>query len=134
MELDALYSMIDDLGIIVDDFPMKALVSFSFPHGLIAIDTQKLKTRAEEKVCLAHECGHYSTGSYYNIYSDFDIKQKHENRATKWAITQIIPKDQLESAISKGVVDSYELAEYFDVTEEFMLKAINYYKSQELTE
>lgn len=60
--------------------------------------------------------------------SDLDVRQKHENRADKWAIKQLIPKDKLDQAVAEGYTDLWQLAEYFEVSEEFMKKAICWYK------
>ena len=70
MTLGELYIYTDDREIEVDDFPMRELVSASFPENWIAIDTRKIETRAEEKVTLAHELGHCETGGFYNIHRE----------------------------------------------------------------
>ena len=55
MTLDELYIYAEDREIEVDDFSMRELVSASFPEGWIAIDTKKIKTKAEEKITLAKQ-------------------------------------------------------------------------------
>lgn len=82
-----------------------------------------------ERVHIAHELGHCETGSFYNVYSLLDIRQKYENRADAWAIKKLIPKDELDTIINMRIVDYWDLAEYFNVTDEFMYKAITYYQS-----
>ena len=94
----------------------------------IAIDPRKVASAADEKTKLAHEMGHCVTGAFYNVYSPWDIRQRHENRADKWAIKKLIPKDELELAVADGRTDIWELAEFFSVTEDFMRKAISLYK------
>jgi len=75
MTLDELYDRAQQQGIEIDNFAMREIVSVSFPENWIAIDTRKIKTRAEEKVILAHEIGHCETGSFYNIHSPFDLRK-----------------------------------------------------------
>ena len=75
---------------------------------------------------LAHELGHCETGAFYNEYSKFDIRAKHERRANKWAIKKLIPEDELKEACT-FCYNRYELAEHFGVTEDFMQKALDYY-------
>ncbi|MGI5892483.1 MAG: ImmA/IrrE family metallo-endopeptidase [Bacillota bacterium] len=123
-----LYNEAEDKYIDVDYFPTRSLVSFSTAENLIAIDVDKLESTREEKVCLAHEMGHCITGSFYNIYSKFDIRQKHENRADRWAIKRLVPLEQLIEAVKTGITETWDLAEYFEVTEQFITKAIEYYK------
>ena len=92
----------------------------------------KLPTIADELVRLGHELGHCETGSFYNRWAVMDIRQKHENRADKWAIKKLVPKDELDAAIADGRIELWELAELFGVTESFMLKALCWYQNGNL--
>lgn len=93
----------------------------------IGIDYSVLKNEADKRVHLAHELGHCKTGAFYNRWASRDIRQKHEHRADKWAIEKIIPEQDLDEAVAKGYTDLWTLAELFNVTEEFMKKAVCYY-------
>lgn len=128
MTLQQLYQRVDRQGVDVDYFPMREVVSFSLPEGLIAMDVDKMKNSQEEKVFLAHELGHIETGSFYNVHSGLDVRGKHERRADKQAIKMLVPKDELDKAVREGYRELWELAEYFDVSEDFMKKAICWYK------
>ena len=127
MTLLSLYQLANKYGVVIDEFSMKDIVSVSFPQGWIAVDKDKLPDTATEKVCIAHEMGHIETGSFYNIHSPFDIRQKHENRADKWAIYHIISEDELDEAVAEGYTEIWDLAEHFNVTEDFMRKVICWY-------
>ena len=93
----------------------------------IGIDASVMDGGALETVHMAHELGHCLTGSFYNRHTRFDIRQRHENRADKWAVRQIIPLEDLDIAIAAGYTEVWQLAEYFCVTERFMEKAICLY-------
>ena len=93
----------------------------------IFLDETRLETQADKNVAAFHEGGHYATGTTHKVYSPQDLIQKHENCADKWAIKHLISKDELDEAISKGNTEIWQLAEYFDVTEDFMRKAICLY-------
>lgn len=93
----------------------------------IGIDPWKIDSVAQETVCLAHELGHCSTGSFYNRWAARDVRQKHENRADKWAIYHIISEDELDEAVAEGYTEIWDLAEHFNVTEDFMRKVICWY-------
>lgn len=82
----------------------------------------------EEIVHLAHELGHCITGSFYNRYSPHDLRQKHERKADKWAIREVIPEQELREAVDAGFTEPWDLADLFDVTIPFMMKAMCYYK------
>lgn len=94
----------------------------------IGMDPFQIETSAQERVHLAHELGHCKTGSFYNVYSALDVREKQEKKADRWAVMQLVPAAELREAFSSGVVEVWELAEYFDVTEDFIRKAIEIYK------
>lgn len=93
----------------------------------ICLNAEKMKTSSEERTHLAHELGHCMTGSFYNRYSSCDILEKHEYRANRWAAENMIPWPELLQAFQNGVVECWELAEYFDVTEGLVHKAFDTY-------
>jgi Zn-dependent peptidase ImmA (M78 family) len=126
--LNELYCEADSLEIIVFYCPFKKNKSVSSPDRHIGIDTDKIDSTIEEKICLAHEIGHCMTGSFYNIYTPLDNRQKHEIRADRWAIKKLIPKNELDEAVHCGIIELWDLAEYFEVPESFMVKAIEFYK------
>ena len=117
MRTTDLYVFAEERRIDIVWFSMNSAESLSirFNNGIcaIAIDPWKTHTVAEENVRLAHELGHCETGSFYNLYSPCDIQQKHENRADRWAIRKLIPKDELEAAVSSGCTEPWELADFF---------------------
>lgn len=93
---------------------------------VIGIDRTVL-TEAQERTQLAHEIGHCETGSFYSRYIKVDSRQRHENRADKWAIKKMISEEALDDAVAQGYTEIWNLAEYFNVTEEFIKKAVCYY-------
>ena len=128
METVKLYSLAEKQGVKVDRFDVEKNSSVSVKMGkklFVAIDNRL--SGAGEKVCLAHELGHCITGSFYNIYSPFDVREKHEKRADKWAINKLVPKTRFSAALKEGYDNIYSLAEYFGVTADFMQKAVEYY-------
>ena len=125
-----LYAYAERRNIDVDWIPMRRATSMSVPLGdryAIALDPWKLGSLAQETVCLAHELGHCETGSFYNQYAALDVRQRHENRADKWAIRQLVPEDALDQAVADGYTDLPSLAEHFCVTVPFMRKAVCWY-------
>lgn len=125
-----LYAYAERRNIDVDWIPMRRATSLSVPLGdgyAIALDPWKLGTIAQETVCLAHELGHCETGSFYNQYAALDVRQRHENRADKWAIRRLVPEDDLDAAMADGCDTIPALADRFGVTEPFMAKAVCWY-------
>lgn len=84
-----------------------------------------------EKELLAHELGHCETGCTYTEDATREYIGRCEYRANKWAYNQLMPPCEIKEAISNGMTTVWELAEYFDVSCEFMQKALEYYLTQE---
>lgn len=135
MNLMDLYSIAECDGIDVNCFPLHKRDSVAFQDNdgvcYIAIDPFKLSSTADERVKLAHELGHCETGAFYNRYSPYDIRGKHEIRARRWAVRQLVPRSDLERAVLHGLTEVWELADYFQVTEAFMQTAMDYYRTGE---
>ena len=85
--------------------------------------TTKLETLAEE---LAH---HEIT--YGDILDDKNIQnKKFELKARRLACEILIPLNELVSAFLQGIHNLYELANFFEVTESFVLQSIEHYKQK----
>ena len=131
MELTALYDFAAQQNIEVIPFPMRenGSMSIQLDNGacVIGMDKQVRDRGTQERVHLSHELGHCVTGSFYSIHTAIDCRQRHENKADKWAIRALVPVEDLDAAIAGGCTEFWELADRFGVTEEFMKKAVCYY-------
>ncbi len=130
METTKLYALAENRGITVDRYSLERNKSISVnlnDHLFVALDLAL--SGIDEKICLAHELGHCESGSFYNIYSPFDVREKHERRANIWAIKKLIPRYRYEKALRQGYDNIYDLAEYFSVSCDFMQKAVEYYRN-----
>ena len=126
-----LYDIAKQENIEVIQYPMKenGSMSIMLEDGscFIGIDAAVQDGDIQERVHIAHELGHCVTGSFYNIYAAIDHRQRHENRADKWAISQLIPVEELDEAVANGCTELWDLADWFGVTEELIKKAVCYY-------
>jgi len=84
-----------------------------------------------EKGCiLAEELGHYHT-SCGDILDQKNIQnRKQENRARNWAYKRLIPLRNIVTAHKFGIRNRYELAQYLNVTEEFLQEALTRYQEE----
>ena len=134
MVLNDLYTKAKELDIAIYDRKLTHSTSFShMDNGLncyVALDYSRIHTSAEEKTILGHEVAHCVTGSFYNRYSPFDVRQKHENRATRREVLELIPIDELVTALRDPWHSVYDLSERFGVTEDFMRKALEIYRDE----
>ena len=131
MKVLDLYALAEqqNIEVIETALPENGSLSIMDDNGkcYIGIDESVMDGDALELVHMGHELGHCLTGSFYNRYTRFDVRQRHENRADKWAVRQIVPVDALDEAVADGCCEIWELAERFGVTEQFMKKAVCYY-------
>lgn len=129
--LQELYHMAQQENIVIDRFALvrREALSLMDEDGncFIAIDPGKIVNEADERSKLAHELGHCMKGAFYNRYSNYDCRQRHENRADKWAISQLVPVDDLDEAVADGCCELWELADRFGITEDMMRKTVCYY-------
>lgn len=98
----------------------------------VALNSYNLKTQREEVTVLAHDLGHCMTGAFYNRYSKLDNISQKEYRANKWAVHKLIPFEELQEALSNGIIEKWELAEYFEVTEDFIDTMVQVYQNEGL--
>lgn len=93
----------------------------------VFMDFDNIHSLAEERTVLAHEGGHICTGATHKVSSPYDLIEKHEYKAWKWALLKLLPREALAGAIREGVTEPWELAERFDVTEEMVRMALCWY-------
>lgn len=131
MDIRSLYDLAAQQNIEVLSYPMEenGSMSIMLDDGTccIGIDASVQDGGTQERVHLSHELGHCLTGSFYNRYAAIDHRRRHENRADKWAISQLVTVDALDEAVAEGCCELWELADRFGVTEGFMRKAVCYY-------
>ncbi|WP_436967096.1 ImmA/IrrE family metallo-endopeptidase [Staphylococcus shinii] len=95
-------------------------------HGTIYIYKHLSPHRKHE--VLAEEIAHHFI-TYGNILDQRKLlNRRFEGYARRLAIEMIIPKNEIHTLICQGVCTIHEMANHFEVTEEFMLNAQNYYR------
>lgn len=89
-----------------------------------------IETSTEKACVLSEELGHYYT-TVGNIINLSDAQnRKQERQARLWAYNNRIGLYGLIRAYEKGCRDKYEIAEFLNVTEEFLEDAIKCYREK----
>lgn len=84
-----------------------------------------------EKSCvLAEELGHYYTTVGNILDMNVPENRKQERQARLWGYNRVIGLFGLIRAYEHGCKDKYEIAEYLDVTEEYLEDCINCYQDK----
>ncbi len=125
--MNGLLQIANEENIKIDFFPMKKVKALSIPRS-IAINPNKINTNRELKEALAHELGHHMRNAFYTIHSSLETKKRQEERATRWAVQTLVLAEEIKKAFKKGYVELWQLADYFDVSEEFMADAIRVHR------
>lgn len=125
----ALYELAAGRGVPVYAFPLSHVPSLSImdEQGQCVVGMAPDLRGREEKLCLAHELGHCITGAFYNRHSSGAVRGKSEYKADKWAFYHLLPPIAVQRAMEAGLTRPHELAEHFEVPEEFLLRALDYY-------
>lgn len=93
----------------------------------IFLDFSKiLTTRLMRGVCV-HELGHAATGALHKVSSPFELVERSEYRARRWAAEHYLTEADFREAFAAGCRELWELAEYFDLPEEDVKAALTYW-------
>lgn len=122
---EELLELANSEGLIVKEKPLLANKGRIY-NNRIAI-SKFISTFTEKRCTLAEELGHHFT-SFGNILDESHVvNRKQELRARAWGYEAIIPLDKIIDAHKAKCNGRLELAEYLDVTDEFLRDAIKYY-------
>lgn len=132
METAALIALSEKRGYLTaPPIPEKRVrsVSFELPSGTLAwiVDPDGITSR-EYRDRVSHEIGHCEKRAFYTRLSAPTTRGKCEESARRWQYEKMVPCEELISAFDRGIRTAWELAEEFDMPEDFVKKAVEYYK------
>lgn len=116
-------------GIEIIEIPLKGNLKGLYGDNIIAINS-KMTTNNEKTCILAEELGHHYK-NYGNILDQADINnRKQEMLARRWAYEKLVSLNRLIDGYKYGRQNRYELAEYLNVSEQFLQDALTYYSEK----
>lgn len=93
----------------------------------VFLDFSKIhSTRLLRGVCY-HELGHAATGALHKVDSPYELVERSEYRANRWAAQHYLTEADFRSAFADGCRELWQLAEYFDLPENDIQKALIYW-------
>ena len=119
----------ESLGIAVYTAPLPRSGSISVEMAgdyYIAVDSSRA-AESLQRVRMAHELGHCTTGALYLPRCPIRSRRKCERIANEYAYRKLIPRKDLLRAIKDGDTEPWQIAERFNVPEDFAYKAMKYY-------
>lgn len=126
-----LYRLAEQDGVIVERWPLSSPLDAIYIKEpgippVVAISTRIAEGTAAYNTLLAHELGHHFTtaGEVASCqrysYGDALVANRAEYRATRWAAECLLPLNELREALDCGILERWELAEHFGVTEDLV--------------
>ena len=128
MNYEALLDEAHQEGLIVKEKPL--IYNNGRIKGKRIAIRQNINTTTEKACVLAEELGHHHT-SVGNILDMNDIRnRKQERQARFWGYNKLIGLTGIVQAFEAGCQSTHEAAEYLEVTEEYLLEAIECYREK----
>ena len=96
----------------------------------VFLDFTKIKsTRLLRGVCF-HELGHIATGALHKVDSPYELVERSEYRANRWATQTFLTEEAFREAFALGYTELWQLAEYFDMPEQVVSQALTYWQDR----
>lgn len=115
-------------GLTVKELPLQSSDGRIF-RNRIAI-RQDIETSTEKACVLAEELGHYYTTVGNILSQDNAWNRKQERQARLHGYNRLIGLIGIVHAFNAGCQNKYEIADFLDVTEEYLQECINCYQSK----
>lgn len=130
MNYENLLDDANDSGITLDEkYTFDSRLKGLYIDNNIALSSD-LETSAEKSCILAEELGHHYTSSGNIIDMSIVANRKQELHARAWAYNRLIGLYGIINAYRAGCINSYEIAEHLNITEEFLNEALQYYRNK----
>ncbi len=113
-----------DIILLARPLPVDGLY-FATPDFTSITLNSELETTCARCCVLAEELGHHHTQPPDLFTSPKTTQDRYERLASQWAANALVPLCALVRAWQRGIRSSWELAEYLNVTEPFICKAIS---------
>ncbi len=93
----------------------------------IFLDFSQIRTTRLMRGVCCHEMSHVATGALHKAASPFELVERSEYRANRYAAQRFLNQKAFEEAFADGCRELWELAEYFDLPEPDVEKALRYW-------
>lgn len=128
MNYEALLDEAQQDGLIVKEKPL--LYNNGRIKGRRIAIRKDIATSAEKACVLAEELGHHHTSIGNIIDMENVSNRKQERQARIWGYNKLIGLNGIIKAFEAGCQSVHEAAEFLEVTEEYLLEAIECYREK----
>ena len=74
-----------------------------------------------------HTVRHLHTGALHKVDSSFQLVAQNEHRADADSFRRCLPAEEIRQAMRQGYTEPWQLADYFDLDEDYIKKALHYW-------
>ena len=113
---------------VIENADFKSRADGLINGNVIGINRQ-IRTCRKRTCILAEELGHYHT-TVGNILNQSTDTNKQELRARAWAYNKLIGLNGIINSYKHSCYSLHDTADYLDITEEFLVEALQYYKGK----
>ena len=93
----------------------------------VFLDFTKIRsTRLLRGIC-CHEMGHIATGALHHIDSPYELVERSEYRANRYMASTFLTEEAFREAFAAGCREGWQLAEWFDLPQEDVERALQYW-------
>lgn len=96
----------------------------------VFLDFSKIDSARLLRGICYHELGHVATGALHKIDSPFELIERSEYRANRWAAEQYLTCADFREAFTLGYTEPWQLAEYFDLPQRDIEAALSYWQER----
>lgn len=110
-----------------DRLPADAATVFYKGYYGVGVNFQRIRGVRHLQTAFMHELGHLHTGALHKVSSPFQLIQQNEYRADADSFKRYLPPDEIRAAMQAGYTEPWQLAEYFNLEESYIKKALHYW-------
>lgn len=129
-ELSHFYSRCQQNNVDIIPFlamPAEGVTMRSGTNYAIFLDLTKIRSTQLLRGICCHELGHAATGALHKVDSPYELAERSEYRANRWVAENYLTADDFQEAFRSGYTEIWQLAEYFDLPEKDIKKALSYW-------
>lgn len=131
VSLESIYEDVDQHNIIIFQYPLEdmadgAIIGNANGYGVF-LDFSQYKTMRQYKAALIHETSHCATGALHRVDSSFELVERNEYKARRRSYEIYVPVNEIRQALRCGYTEPWQLADWFDLPEEDIKKALHYW-------
>ena len=93
----------------------------------VFLDFSKIRSLKLLRGVCYHELGHVATGALHKVDSPFELVGRSEHRANRWSAEHFLTDEDFRAAFAAGYTELWQLADYFDLPESDIQKALSYW-------